>query len=329
MRALHYHETGKPREVLRLEDIPSPTPGRGEVLVRVTHRSLNPADLNVIMGSYSKLPDLPAVGGNEGAGYVDQLGDGVEGLAAGQRVVLMGARGTWQEEVVVPAEACLPIPDGVSDEDAAQLFVNPLTAVLMLDELDLPDGAWLLQTAGTSQVGRIVVQLARQRGLRTISLVRRSDADTLLEALGADEVVVADVEADTRTVRSRVMELTDGRGASGAFDAVAGRIGGLATRCLAEGATMLVYGGLSGNPLAVDAGTFIFRNITVRGFWRTGWFDRHPLVETRARLAPLVDMVASGELRLPVAAAYDLADFSEAIAHSRQPGTEGKVLLTG
>jgi NADPH:quinone reductase len=329
MRALRYHSLGKPREVLQVDDLPSPAPGRGEVLVRLSHRPINPADLHAILGSYGKMPQLPAVGGHEGTGTITALGDGVEGLAIGQRVVPMGVEGTWREEVAVPAEACFAVPAGVPEGSAAQLFVNPLTAALMLDELDLPAGAWLLQTAGTSQVGRIVVQLARQRGIRTISIVRRASAVDELAALGGDEFIVADVEADARNVRNRVFALTDGRGASGGLDGVAGKVGGLASRCLAPGATMLVYGGLSGNPLAVEAGTLIFRHLTVRGFWRTGWFDRHTTAETRARLAPLAEAVASGALRLPVAATYDLAEFRDAIEHSRQPGLEGKVLLTG
>jgi NADPH:quinone reductase len=306
-----------------------PDPGPGEVRVRLTHRSLNPADLHAVLGSYGKQPPLPAVGGSEGAGVVEKLGRGVESLEPGQRVVVMGTQGTWQEHIVLTELACLPVPDMVSDEAAAQLFVNPLTVVLMLDELDLPAGSWLLQTAGSSQAGRIVVQLARQRGLKTISLVRRSDATAQLEALGADAVLVADVEADTRTVRTSVMELTGGRGADGAFDAVAGKIGGLVTRCLAEGSTMLVYGGLSGNPLAVEATTLIFRHMTVKGFWRTGWFDAHSVAEARSRLAPIVDLVASGDLVLPVTASYDLSEYDQAIAHSRQAGTDGKVILTG
>lgn len=329
MRALRYHELGKPREVLRVDDVPAPEPRAGEVRVRLTHRSINPADLHTIVGGYGKTPPLPAVGGHEGTGVIDAVGEGVVDLAPGQRVVPMGAVGTWQEQVVLPAAACLKISDDLPDEAAAQLFVNPLTAALMLDELALPAGGWLLQTAATSQVGRIVVQLARQRGLRTISIARRDSAADELKALGGDEVITADVEADARHVRNRVLALTDGRGASGGLDAVAGKIGGLAARCLEPGATMLVYGGLSGNPLAVEAGTLIFRRLTIRGFWRTGWFDAHSLDEARARLAPLADTIASGALQLPVAATYDLADFRAAIERSRQPGLEGKVLLTG
>lgn len=328
MRSLRFHAFGKPADVLRLDEVPTPEPGPGEVRVRLTHRSLNPADLHTILGHYGNLPDLPAVGGHEGTGYVEALGAGVTGVETEQRVVVLGVTGTWREAVVVPAADVFPVPDEVSDEDAAQLFVNPLTAWLLLAELGLGEGDWLLQTGATTQAGRIVIQLARRRGIRTINVVRREDARAQLEALGADVVLVATAASDARSFRKRVFEITGG-GAHGALDAVAGKAGGLAARALAEGATMLVYGGLSGEPLGIEAGPLIFRRITVRGFWRTRWFQLAPRAETLAALSHLADLIARDALVLPVDAAYDLADFREAIAHSRAPGRTGKVLLTG
>ena len=328
MRALRFHAFGKPAHVLRLDDLPTPEPGPGAVRVRLTHRSLNPADLHTILGHYGALPGLPAVGGHEGAGVVEALGEGVTGVAVGQRVVPLGVDGTWQEAVVVPAEALFPVPDGVPDEAAAQLFVNPLTAWLMLDALGLGEGDWLLQTAATSQVGRLVIQLARRRGIRTFNLVRREDARAELEALGADAVVVATAASDAWTLRREITAHT-GDGAEGALDAVAGPVGGLAAGCLAEGGTMLVYGNLSGEPLALDAPALLFRQATVRGFWRTRRFEQAPRAETVAALGSLAALIAEGALALPVDAAYDLADFREAIAHSRTPGRTGKILLTG
>lgn len=328
MRALRFHAFGKPADVLRLTELPAPEPGPGEVRVRLTHRSLNPADLHTILGHYGNLPELPAVGGHEGTGSVEAIGAGVTGVEVGQRVVVLGVVGTWQEYVTVPAADLFPVPDEVSDEDAAQLFVNPLTAWRLLDELGLGEGDWLLQTGATTQVGRVVVQLARRRGIRTINVVRREDARAELEALGADEVLVATAASDARSFRKQVFEITNG-GAHGALDAVAGKVGGLAVRALAEDATMLVYGGLSGEPLGIEAGPLIFRGITVRGFWRTRWFRLAPRAESLAALSRLADLVARDALILPVDAAYDLADVREAIAHSRAPGRTGKVLLTG
>ncbi|MEL6614718.1 MAG: alcohol dehydrogenase catalytic domain-containing protein, partial [Bacteroidota bacterium] len=128
MRALRFHRHGPPAEVLTLDDLPMPEPGPGQVRVRLTHRSLNPADLSAVKGNYGALRDLPASGGNEGMGTIDALGEGVDSLARGQRVVKLGDAPPWQEAVVLDAEDVLPIPDTLPDEAAAQLFVNPLTA---------------------------------------------------------------------------------------------------------------------------------------------------------------------------------------------------------
>src|SRR5690554_820190 len=135
MRALRYHAFGKPADVLRLDDVPTPEPGPGEVRVRLTHRPINPADLHTVLGRYGNLPALPAVGGHEGVGRVEQVGESVTGLGVGQRVVPLGVEGTWREQVVVGAGDLFAVPDEVADEDAAQLFVNPLTAWLMLEQL--------------------------------------------------------------------------------------------------------------------------------------------------------------------------------------------------
>lgn len=328
MRALRFHTFGKPDEVLRLDELPTSEPGPGEVRVRITHRSLNPADLHAMTSHYGNRPDLPATAGHEGTGTVETLGEGVDAVALGQRVVLVGAAGTWRESIVLSADDLYPLPDAVSDEDAAQLFVNPLTAWLMMEELGLNDGDWLLQTGATSQVGRLVIQLARRRGLRTVNLVRRQTARSELEALGADAVVVATPESDAHAIREHIRDVTGG-GAHGAVDAVAGAVGSVAATCLAERATMLVYGKLSREPLTLDAATFIFQRIAVRGFWRTRWFELAPRAATVAALGHLAGLIADGALVLPVEATYDLADFRAALNHSRTRGRTGKILLTG
>lgn len=327
MRALRHQVTGKPLEVIKLEELPDPEPGFGEVRVRMTHRPINPSDLHTVLGRYGRETMLPATPGHEGVGVVDAIGDGVSDLSIGDRVVPMGVIGTWQEFVTAPAERCFVVPEDVPNEAAAQLFVNPLTALVLLEELDIAPGDWLVQTAATSQVGLAVIQLARRRGIRTFNLVRRPEAVEELRVVGADEVMVADVEADVRAARVKIRNLTGGDGASGAIDGVSGGGGAVAARCLAPGSTMLVYGGMSGHPLTLDASTYIFRRLTVRGFWRTYWYETNPPEEVIARLGKLARSVVKGYLQLPVEAEYDLSDYRQALEHSRTTGRKGKILL--
>jgi NADPH:quinone reductase-like Zn-dependent oxidoreductase len=334
MRALRFHRFGPPAEVLRIDDLPTPEPGPGEVRVRLTHRSINPADLHTVRGRYGRLPALPAVGGNEGVGVVDALGAGVEGLAEGQRVVPLAAGPTWQESLLARPDDLLPVPDAVPDAAAAQLFVNPLTAWLLLAAAPaLRPGDTVAQTAGASAVGRLVTQLAARRGLRVVSLVRSGEHAEALRALGAGVVVTGDVDTGDREVteaaRRAVAAAVGDAGARAAFDGVAGAAGGLLAGALADGGTLVVYGALSGKPVPVPTGALIYRAAVVRGVWRTRWFAEAPRAGSRAALEALMAEVAAGALALPVEATYDLADAAAAVAHAEARGRLGKVLLTG
>ena len=214
------------------------------MLLRMRARPVNPSDLSMLRGRYGQLPPLPATPGLEGVGEVEALGAGVDSVAAGQRVVPLGASpGTWAERMVVPAARLVPVPDGVSDDAAAQLVVNPLSAwVLLVDELDVQPGEWLLQNAAGSTLGRIVLQLARARGFRTINVVRRAEQGEELLALGADEVIATDRD----DLGERVREITGGEGVAKAIDAVGGELAGRMAAALAPRGTLITYGRLSG-----------------------------------------------------------------------------------
>ncbi|MDT0630727.1 zinc-dependent alcohol dehydrogenase family protein [Rubrivirga sp. S365] len=326
MRALRFHEHGRPADVLRLDDVPRPEPGPGEVRIRLTHRPINPSDLSLVRGTYGRSRGLPAVGGNEGAGRVEAVGPGVDGLAVGDRVVKLGEAPTWQEAVVVAAEDALPVPDALSDEDAAQLFVNPLTARLLLDAAPLAAGDVLVQTAGASTVARVVTELVTRRGVRAVAVVRSDRHADRLRALGA-AVVVAD--GDTDEARSALAEAVGEGGAAAVFDPVAGGAGTLALGALREGGTHVVYGALSGEPLAVSPAALIYRGVTVQGVWRTQWASRAPRSEVRSALSDLARLAAEGAFSLPVEAAFDLADGAEAARAAQERGRWGKTLLTG
>lgn len=273
MRALRFEKFGPPADVLHLEDLPLPQPRSNQVRLRLTHRPINPSDLLTISGEYGRLPRLPATPGFEAVGRVEALGDEVTGWNTGARVVPLTGGGTWCESIVVNAAALVPVPDNVSDQAAAQLIANPVTAWVMLEEeLNLGPGDWVLQTAAGSTLGRLVIQLARLRGYRTINLVRRREQVDDLLALGAD-AVFATADGD---VVARIKQVTDGRGASGALDAVGGEMGGQALRGLRPGGTMLIYGMLSGEPLPLHNGEMLFRGLTARGFWLTHWFQQTP-----------------------------------------------------
>ncbi len=325
MRAIRFARFGPPADVLRLEDVPQPEPRPGQVRLRLTHRPINPSDLLTVSGEYGRLPSLPATPGFEAVGRIDALGEGVAGWQIGQRAIPLSAGGTWCDAVVADAARIVPVPDAVSDTTAAQFVVNPVTAWVMLDELRLQPGDWLVQTAAGSTLGRLVIQIAQMRGYRTINLVRRPEQSAELLALGGD---VAFCTAETDVV-ARVREITGGRGAAGALEAVGGAAGALALAALRPGGVMLVYGMLGGDPLPLHNGEMLFRGLTVRGFWLLHWFRQTPPAQVAATLGEVMQHMAAGHLVPPVEAEYDLADFQAAVAHAERPGRQGKVLLTG
>ena len=324
MQSVRFHEFGDPAEVLRVEEVPRPEPGPGQVLVRMRARPINPSDLLTVRGLYGALPETPATPGLEGMGEVAAAGEGVAHLRAGQRVIPLGVPGTWAEYVVAPAERVIPVPDAVSDQAAAQFVVNPLTAWIMtVEELALRPGEWLLQTAAGSTLGRVVLQIARQRGFRTINVVRRREQAEELLALGAD----ACVSTDEEDVAERVREVVGGEGLRKAIDAVGGETGAAVLRSLSRGGVMLVYGLLSGRPIPVDGGRMIFTSTTVRGFWLGEWMRSAPPERQLAVTSEMLRLMASREVVPPVEAEYTLAEVLAAAAHSERPGRSGKVLL--
>ena len=325
MRAIRFDRFGPPADVLRLEDMAQPEPGPGQVRLRLTHRPINPSDLLTVSGEYGRLPNLPATPGFEGVGRVDALGAGVTGWHIGQRAIPLSAGGTWCDSVVADAARLVPVPAAVGDATAAQFVVNPVTAWVMLDELRLQPGDWLVQTAAGSTLGRLVIQMAQLRGYRTINLVRRPEQATELVELGGDAAFCTE-EADVVT---QVRKLTGGRGAAGALEAVGGTAGALALRSLRSGGVMLVYGMLGDDPLPLHNGELLFRGLTVRGFWLSQWFRQTPPAQLAATLGEVMQHMADGRLLPPVEAEYELADFRAAIAHAERPGRQGKVLLTG
>ncbi len=326
MKAVQFDTIGEPAEVLSLRDIPQPTPAAGEVLVRVKVRSINPSDLAFIRGGYGIRPKPPCGAGFEAMGVVEAHGVGVDAtrLPAGTRIALTALQGAWQEYVCVQAATVIPLPDAVSDEIGAQMFVNPLTAWAMLHECRLQAGDWLLLTAGASTFSQLVVQLAAEQGIKVLCTVRRDDFTEHLLKLGASAVVNTAKEH----LQQRVKELT-GRGANAALEAIGGKAGAEALESLTRGGTMLVYGMLSLENIPVNSGILIFKQLTLRGFWLTEWMKTTDAATQQKAASTLIKLFASGKLNVTVDAQYALEDFAKAVVHAEQPGRGGKILIVG
>jgi mitochondrial enoyl-[acyl-carrier protein] reductase / trans-2-enoyl-CoA reductase len=322
-RALVVPQFGDPLEVLELQNRAVADPGPGQLRLRMLLAPINPADLNLIEGTYGVKPPTPFVPGNEGVGVVEALGPGVTGWTVGDRAIPPSGSGSWQEALLVSADQAFAVPAAVSDEFAAMLYVNPPTAWCLLhDFVDLQPGEWIIQNASTSAVGRCVIQIARALGWKTLSLVRRPEAIAELTALGGDAVVV-----EEPTLSKRLADITGGAPIRLGLNAVSGESGTLISKCLAPGGHLVTYGGMSKQPLKLANGLLIFRDLHAHGFWMTRRYQQRPRAETLSLFEQLGWLHQEGKLHIPVEKTYPLSDYRDALTHARKEARGGKILL--
>lgn len=323
MRAIVHEQFGEPEDVLRVEDRPVPEPGAGEVRVRTTLATIHNHDLWTVRGTYGFVPELPAPSGTEAVGVVEALGEGVDALAVGDRVIAGGIFGVWAEQFVAKAAALIPAPEGLPDEAAAQLVAMPFSAVSLLHSLALEPGQWLVQNAANGAVGRMVAQLARGRGIRVVGLVRRPEAIDELREAGIDEIVAT----SDAGWRDRVEAITGGEHISAGVDSVGGASAGEVLSVLGTGGTLVAFGAMGASTLELGVSDVIFKQATVRGFWGSAVSrDMDPALRGTL-FAELSERLGSGELTLPVSSIHRFDDVREAVLASLTPGRVGKVLL--
>lgn len=316
MRALQISAYGDPVNVLEFVDIPEPgAPGAGEALIDVGLAPLNLHDL-LFMRGYFGGPPAPTVVGNEGFGRVAAVGPSVTNVKVGDHVLAPNLGLTWRERLIAPAQGLFPLPGG-DRLQLAQLGSNPPTAALILSEYtDLKPGDWVVQNAGNSGVGRSLSAIAKQRGIRTISFVRRPELIDELKAAGADVVLrdePAGVEEAVRVIGKGSVRL--------AVDSVGGDATATLVQLLSDRGVLVSYAAATGRPMAINALHLIGKHLTVKGFFLGDFDHLSKILPAQVEAAPLV---ASGALRVPVAAIYPMSKIKEAVTHLLKGG---KVLL--
>jgi NADPH:quinone reductase-like Zn-dependent oxidoreductase len=322
MRALTHATFGEATDVLEVTELPLPEPGPGEVRVRTVLATIHNHDLWTIRGTYGYKPDLPAASGTEAVGVVDALGEGVTTLQVGQRVVA-GSFGVWAEYFVAKAAGLVPVPDGISDETAAQLVAMPFSALSLLDYLDVSPGDWIVQNTANGAVGRLVAQFAARRGVRVLGLVRRDAGVDELAAVGIHDVVSTENDG----WQDAAAAVLDGASPLSAVDSVGGSSAADLAGLLGEGGTLVSFGAMGAGDLQIPSGALIFKDITVKGFWGSRVSRQMDAAKRSALFAELFERIGSGEVELPVEAVYPFEEARAAAAASDVPGRVGKILL--
>ena len=323
MKQVQFTAFGSPKDVVVCADVDDVgSPGSNEVVVDIDAFPINPADLLTISGGYAVKPDLPATLGAEGTGRISEIGDSVSDLDFGDRVIML-ERNNWCQRRRVSAGKVIKVPDDADTLQLAMLKVNPATALMMMrDYVALKAGDWLIQDAANSGVGTSLIKLAKADGLRTVNVVRRSELIDKLEALGADVVLV-----DGDDLADRVKAATNNAHISLAIDAVGGTQITRLADCLGEGATVVNYGLLSGEPCQIRADQTIFNGITLTGFWLQKALTSIAYPDLRKLYQDLGAKVLSTQLHVEIEAVYPIEQIKDAVDHAGRGGRDGKILV--
>jgi len=319
---LHFEELGDPFEVLKLvtiQGIPSAS-GEHDVVVKVTATPVHPVYFALISGRFpgAKAPGIP---GFEGAGVVVSVGSAVTKYKAGQRVIF-GSPGTFSEYTVIPEDKIIPvdIPDNITDAEAAQWQINPITVYgLLLVTAKIEKDDWVISAAAGSTLGRLLIQVAKFKNINVINLVRRPEqVKQLKDETGAEHVLQYE-SGDFTDVLAQVHHITGGKGVKYAYDPVSGATSEFLYKTLRPDGELIQYGFLSGTPPEA-----VKDKSNVRLFQMSSLF---PLPNYQEIRNTVLDWIFTKKIVIPVEKVYGFHDWVAALKHSVAPGNRGKVLL--
>lgn len=326
-RVVRFHEHGGP-EVLRIETLDVPEPGRGEVQIRVKALGLNRAEALLRSGSYIEAPALPSGLGLEAAGLVERVGDGVDSVAPGDAVSVVPPLSmvrwpAYGELATFPAELVVKHPPTLGWEAAAAVWMQYLTAYgALIDVAKLSRGDVVVITAGSSSVGLAAIQIANMVGATTIAVTRTSAKTRALREHGAAHVVASAEE----NLEARLKDIAGPEGVRVVFDPIGGPSFEPLTAAMARGGILIEYGGLSPEPTPFPLFTVLSKCLTLRGYLV------HEITGNPERLeaakAFILDGLASGALQPVIARTFPFDRIVEAHRFLESNEQFGKIVVT-
>ncbi|MGW3411637.1 quinone oxidoreductase family protein [Streptomyces sp. NPDC000888] len=327
MRAVRIDEFGGP-EVLVPVEVSDPVAGPGQVLVRVVAAGVNRVDALVRAGVYHRAGRPPLIPGVEAAGTVAAVGEGVTGIAVGQRVMALDgvdSPGFYAELAVVPAERVTVLPDGVELREAATLPVAWLSAWYCLRRLArVTKDDTVVVKAAASGVGSAAVQIAAEAGAHVIAIAGSPEKTAWAAEFGAGSTIDTSAHPDDAEV-DEVLRLTGGRGADVVLDTVGGRAFGRSLREIGHGGRVVALANVALESSTVDTRDFYPKNASVLGFQLTN-LQIHGY-DPRADLRELAERVAAGTYRVPVETVFPLDRARAAHERLEQRDNRGKIVL--
>jgi NADPH:quinone reductase-like Zn-dependent oxidoreductase len=325
MRQLQLIAHGEPSHVIELNTVSEPGLGQEDVLISMEAAPLNPSDFLFVRGTYGVRPAFPSPIGAEGVGRVTKIGSKVDVALQGKRVLIIPTyeQGTWADQVVAPVRNLVPMSDEADPLQLAMIGINPATAYLLLNRyVSLMPGDWIGQTAANAAMGQYIVALAKLAGVKTLNVVRREEAAEQVRQWGGDRVVL-----QGGNLHEDIEEALDRKKLSLVLDMVGGAPVGELAKSLRPGGSVVVYGLQSGQFPAMPPKEFIYRGLSLHGFWLINWIRNAPRTEVEEIYQKLGDLVADGSLSAAVEHVYPLDQFKEAFKQSLKSNRTGKILF--
>lgn len=316
-------ETPTGVEALTWKELPTPTPGPGEVLVEIKAASLNFPDLLIVQNKYQMKPPLPFVPGSEYAGVVQAVGDGVTHLKVGQPIACMPGTGGFGTHAIAPAALCMPLPAGFPMVDAAAfILVYGTSHHALIDRAQLKAGETVLVLGAAGGVGTSAIQIAKAVGARVIAAASTDEKCALCRSIGADVTI----NYTTENLREAIKAATDGKGPDVVYDPVGGDFAEPAFRSIAWRGRYLVVGFASGPIPALPLNLMLLKGASLVGvFW--GDFARREAKANNAALAELAQWYAEGKVKPVIDSTVPMTDLKAAYAHMGSRGVKGKLVM--
>ncbi|MEU9987651.1 zinc-binding dehydrogenase [Streptomyces sp. NPDC048045] len=330
-RRVVYTCGGSPADVLTVIEEPEPAaPQTGQVLVRVTAFPIHPGDLQAVE-AYQGSGGPPVPAGVEATGVAEAVGPGTPvapGVEPGARVTVFPHPGAWSQWIMTASRAVVAVPPGVSDEVAAQMLVNPITAVMLRREAEAHasigyDGV-LLQTAAGSSVGRLLTAVSLAHNISLVNVVRSERGAAALRNRFPDVPVVT---TDHAGWADEVRGAADGRPLGVALDPIGGKLAESLVDLLTPGGTLICYGQMAAEPISLPASTLLHKSLTLRGMTVGHWLSDTSLDRQASDVAAAKLIATAAKDQFDVAGTYGLGDLAEAVEHAQRPGKVGTVLI--
>lgn len=311
-------------EELQYKEVEDPKAGPGEVVIDVAAIGVNYPDGLLVQGLYQMKPPFPFIPGNEVAGVISEIGEGVKHLKLGQRVIGLGMLNGYAEKIALNAQMAMPLPDGIPDDEAAGLITAHATAHHALKQrAQLKAGEILVVTGAAGGTGLAAVQIGKAMGATVVAVCSNQEKLDIAKANGAD-VLINYLDSDLKT---ELKKLNDGKGVDVVYDVVGGDAFDACSRAMAWNGRLLVVGFASGTIPQFPVNLSLVKGYSVVGvFW--GSFTMHEPKAFMENMLELMDWYVGGKVKVVVDETFTLADTAKALNKVLNREVKGKVILT-